>query len=209
MTDQLVIKRHRRRPEERPGEILDAALILFAEQGFAGTRMEDVAARAGLSKGALYLYFPDKVSLLTAIISHTAGGTVSTAMAMVSAHRGPIAPLLALILKLIAERLETTNLASVIKLVFSESRAHPELGKAYLDTVINKAFPVVEGLISQGIASGEFRAVDPTMMVRSFIAPMLLAAIWKSVIQPVGAPGFSIADLATHHADIILRALRP
>jgi len=209
MTDQLVIKRNRRRPEERPAQILDAALILFAEQGFAATRMDDVAAKAGLSKGALYLYFPDKVSLLTAIIDHTAGGTVATAMEMVSAHQGPVSPLLPLILKLVAQRLETTNLAAVIKLVLSESRAHPELGKAYLDTVINRAFPVMEGFIKRGVVSGEFRAVDPAMMVRSFIAPMLLAALWKSVIQPVGAPGFSIADLATHHADIILRALRP
>jgi AcrR family transcriptional regulator len=209
MTDRLVIKKARRRPDERPSEILDAALGLFAERGFAGTRMEDVAAKAGLSKGALYLYFPDKVSLLVALVQQTVGGPVSHAIGMIAAHQGPVAPLIPAILNLIAEKLETTNLATLIKLVMSESRAHPELGKAYFENVIGKVFPAIEGLIKRGVSTGEFRAVDPAMMVRSFIAPMLLAALWKSVIQPLGVPGFSASDLAHHHADLILRGLKP
>lgn len=209
MTDQSVTKKARRRPEERPSEILDAALSLFAEHGFAATRMEDVAAKAGLSKGALYLYFPDKVSLLLALVHQTVGGPVSLAVNMIAKHQGPVAPLVPIILNLIAEKLETTNLATLIKLVLSESRAHPELGKAYFENVIGKVFPTIEGVIRRGIEAGEFRAVDPAMTVRSIIAPMLLAALWKSVMQPLGAPGFSARDLARHHADLILRALKP
>ena len=209
MTDQSVIKRTRRRPEERPSEILDAALSLFAERGFAATRMEDVAAKAGLSKGALYLYFSDKASLLSAIVDHTAGSAVVMAIEMINHHQGPVGPLIPLILNLVAERLETSNLPAVIKLVMAESRAHPALGRAYFDNVIAKVFPAVEGLIKRGIATGEFRAVNPAMTVRCIIAPMLLAALWKSVMQPLGAPGFSAGDLANHHAELILRALKP
>lgn len=209
MTDRLVIKKLRRRPDERPAEILDAALSLFAEHGFAGTRMEDVAFKAGLSKGALYLYFPDKASLLVAVVQKTVSGPVSQAVGMIASHQGPVAPLLPAVIALIAEKLETTNLATLIKLVLSESRAHPELGKAYLENVIGKVFPAIEGLIQRGIAAGEFRPVDAAMTVRSFVAPMLLAALWKSVMQPLGAPGFSTVDLARQHADLILRALKP
>jgi Tetracyclin repressor-like, C-terminal domain len=113
------------------------------------------------------------------------------------------------LLGFVAERLDTTNIAQVIKLVFSEGRAHPEIGKAYLENVIGRAFPLMEGLVARGVASGEFRAVDAAMTVRSFIAPMLLAALWKSIFEPLGAETLSARALAAHHADLILRALKP
>jgi AcrR family transcriptional regulator len=209
MTKQSVIKKRERKPEARPAQIMDAALALFSEKGFAATRMDEVSALAGLSKGALYLYFPDKVALLKALVQETAGSVIGAAAMMISAHQGPVAPLLPMILGFVGEKLETTNIASVIKLVLSEGRAHPEIGRAYLDNVIGRAFPLMESLIARGMASGEFRNVDAAMTVRSLIAPMLLAAFWKSTFEPLGAEPLSARALAAHHADLILRALKP
>ncbi|MFO1033322.1 MAG: helix-turn-helix domain-containing protein [Hyphomicrobiales bacterium] len=127
MTDQSVIKKRQRRPEDRPAEILAAALALFSEKGFAATRMDDVARRAGLSKGALYLYFPDKASLLAALVQETAGSTVAAAALMVEVYQGPVAPLIPQLLHFLADRLDHSNIALVIKLVLAESRAHPPL----------------------------------------------------------------------------------
>lgn len=209
MTNQSVTKKRERNPEVRPAQIMDAALALFSEKGFAATRMDEVAAKAGLSKGALYLYFPDKVALLKTLVQETAGSVIGAAALMMAAHEGPVSPLLPLILGFVAEKLETSNIAAVIKLVLSEGRAHPEIGKAYLENVIGRAFPLMEGLIARGVAGGEFRAVDAGMVVRSFIAPMLLAAFWKSTFEPLGAEPLSVRALAAHHADLIVRALKP
>jgi hypothetical protein len=127
--------------------------------------------------------------------------------AMLEAHRGPVAILLPRILEFMGDRVERTPMAAVAKLVISESRAFPEIGRFYLKEVIGRAFPLMEGLIRRGIAQGEFRQVDPAMTVRSLVGPMLLAAIWHAVFEPIGAEKLDIKALARHHADLMMRAL--
>jgi AcrR family transcriptional regulator len=209
MTDQSEIAVRKRRPEARPTEILEAALDLFTERGFNATRLEDVASRAGLSKAAIYLYFNDKTSLLTALVQATVGANISLASGMTGKHQGPVAPLLRQLLSFMAGRMQETRMPDLIKLVISESRAHPEIGRFYLDNVIGKALPLFQSLIERGIASGEFRAVDPRLTVKCLVGPMLLGAIWKSAFEPIGAEPIDIEALAAHDADLIIRALQP
>jgi AcrR family transcriptional regulator len=209
MTDQLEITSRKRRPEARSAEILEAALDLFTERGFKATRLEDVASRAGLSKASIYLYFKDKTSLLMAIVQATAGANVSLAGNMISQHQGPVAPLLQQLLGFMAGRIDQSRMPDLMKLVISESRAHPEIGRFYLDNVIGQALPLFQTLIERGIATGEFRAVDPRLTVKCIVGPLVLAALWKSVFVPIGAEPINIEDLVRLHADFILRALRP
>ena len=209
MTDQSEITSRKRRPDARPAEILAAALDLFTERGFSATRLEDIASRAGLSKAAIYLYFKDKISLLQALVQATAGPNLALVAGMIAAHQGPVAPLLRQILSVMAGRMSETRLPDLIKLVISESRAHPEIGRFYLENVVGKALPMLQSLIERGIASGEFCAVDPRLTVKCLIGPMLLGALWKSVFQPIGAEPLDIEALARHHADFIVRALQP
>ncbi|WP_422000552.1 TetR family transcriptional regulator [Reyranella sp.] len=199
--------KQRRAPAERPAEILEAALALFVEKGFAGTRLDDVAARAGLSKAAIYLYFDDKTALFRGVVRQAVSGNLDTVAAMLAAHRGPVAPLLPRILEFMASRIEDTPMAAVAKVVIAESRAFPEIGRFYLDEVIGQGMPMLEGLIRRGVASGEFRAVDPAMTVRSIIGAMLLAVLWRSVFEPIGAERLDVRALARHHADLIVRGL--
>ena len=199
--------KQRRAPAERPGEILDAALALFVERGFAGTRLDDVAERAGLSKAAIYLYFEDKTALFQGVVRHAIAVNLSTVEAMLKAHRGSIGELLPRILEFMAGRIEDSPLPAVAKLVISESRAFPEIGRFYLKEVIGRGFPLLEGLIRRGIAQGEFRPVDPGMTVRSIIGPMLLAVLWRTVFEPIGAEKLDVKVLARHHAELMLRAL--
>src|SRR5882724_11711374 len=102
--------KQRRAPNQRPGEILDAALSLFVEKGFAATRLDDVAERAGLSKAAIYLYFDDKTALFQGVIRQAVVSNFSTVEAMLAAHRGPVAALIPLILEFMASRVEDTPL---------------------------------------------------------------------------------------------------
>ena len=202
-----VSSKSQRRPDDRPGEIISAALELFSQRGFSATRLEDVAARAGLSKAAIYLYFDDKTALLRAVIVETAGTNVEAAAAMIQSHQGPVAPLLVRFLGFMGARLAHSAIPNLIKLVISESRAHPEIGKLYLDTVIGRALPLLQSLIERGIASGEFRAIDAKLAVKSLVGPMVLAAVWRSVFEPLGADSLDIEALASQHADIIVRGL--
>ena len=201
--------KQRRAPTERPQEILDAALALFVKKGFAATRLDDVAERAGLSKAAIYLYFADKTALFQGVVRQAIASNIMTVEAMVAAHRGPVAPLLPGILDFMASRIEETPMAAVAKLVIAESRAFPEIGRFYLKEVIGRGIPMMEGLIARGIAQGEFRKVDPGLTVRTMVGPMLLAVIWRTVFEPIGAEPLDVRALARHHADLMLHALRP
>lgn len=208
MTDQSGTTR-KRRPETRPSEILEAALDLFTERGFSATRLEDVASRAGLSKAAIYLYFKDKMSLLKALVQETVGANIAMASGLIAQHRGPVEPVLRQLLVIMAGRMADGRLPQLIKLVISESRGHPEIGRWYLENVIGKALPLFQSLIEKGIASGEFRAVDARLAVKSLMAPMLLSAIWKSVFEPLDAEPLDVEALAAQHAEMMIRGLRP
>jgi AcrR family transcriptional regulator len=209
MTDHPVTNLRSRRPQARPAEILSAALDLFAEKGFAATRMEDVASRAGLSKAAIYLYFPDKVALLKALVSDVAGSTLVQAAGLIQQHTGPVSPVIRQMIVFMAARLRDTRLPELMKVVISESRAHPEVGQLYLENVIAKGLPLFEGLIRRGIETGEFRAIDPALAVKALVGPMLLAAIWRTVFEPLGAEALDIEAYATQHADVYLKGLAP
>src|SRR6478736_805937 len=111
----------RRAPTKRPGEIIEAALALFVEKGFAATRLDDVAARAGLSKAAIYLYFKDKTALFQGVIRQAISANILTVESLVRSHQGPIGPLLPSILDFMASRIEETPMASIAKVVISES----------------------------------------------------------------------------------------
>lgn len=201
--------KQRRAPAERPQEILNAALAQFVETGFAGTRLDDVARRAGLSKAAIYLYFDDKLSLFQGVIRQAITANLMTVETMLAAHRGPVAELLPRILEFMAGRIEDTPAASIAKLVIAESRAFPEIGHFYLKEVIGRGLPLLEGLITRGIAQGEFRKVDPAMTVRSLMGALLLAGLWRTVFEPIGAEKLDVRAMARHHADLMLHALRP
>ena len=201
-------KKQRRAPADRPKEILEAALAEFVEKGFAAARLDDVAARAGLSKAAIYLYFEDKMALFQGVVRQAIVTNIGAVETLATAHRGPVASLIPPILDFMASRVEETPMASIAKVVISESRAFPEIGRFYLKEVIGRGIPMFEGLIARGVASGEFRKVDPMLTVRSLIGPMLLSIVWKTVFEPIGADRLDVRALARHHADLMLHALR-
>src|SRR6186997_3619048 len=113
--------KQRRAPTERPGEIIEAALALFVEKGFAATRLDDVAARAGLSKAAIYLYFKDKTALFQGVVQQAIGGNLVTVEGLARAHQGPVSALIPGILEFMASRVEDTPMASIAKVVIAES----------------------------------------------------------------------------------------
>lgn len=168
-----------RRKEARPQELLDAALDLFVEKGFAATRSEEVATRAGVSKGTLYLYYPSKEDLLKEVIRHNVVNQIAEGMEIVRAFEGSASELLAYVLRLWWERVGETRASGILKLMMSEVRNFPEIAQFWIDEVISPAHRMIAGIVERGIDGGEFRPVNVENAVHALIAPLLFLVMNK------------------------------
>jgi AcrR family transcriptional regulator len=164
--------RWQRRPEARREEILDAALEVFGEQGFARARLEDVAQRAGVSKGTLYLYFDSKEKLFREMVRAKAVAALLEGAAFVQSFTGPSRDLLVAFLERKYRVLREQNLSRISRLVQSELGNFPELAHFYTHEVVLPARRLVESILARGVASGEFRADMHAFASRAI--PMLL-----------------------------------
>ena len=170
---------HRRRKDARPQELLDAALALFVEKGFAATRAEEVAARAGVSKGTLYLYYPSKEELLKAVISHNLSARIAEGAVRAAGYEGSAGSLMRGILTDWWGELYDSPAAGVFKLVITEVRNFPEIAEYYASQVINPAHELMGGIVRRGIALGEFRAVDVDNAVHSLVLPLVMICLHR------------------------------
>lgn len=200
--------RWRRRKEARPQEIVAAAMDVFAERGFAAARLEEVAARAGVSKGTLYLYFPSKDELFKAVIRAAILPNLQQAEALVAAAGGPCLPVLERLLRMVARLIATTRMAVIPRLVIAEAGNFPELAAFYHREVIRRGFGVLAALLRRGIDSGEFRPVEVDPTVRLIVAPLLMSAVWRTSFDGVdGEPPLDVAALMEIHIDNLRRVL--
>ncbi len=189
ITDQTVINMssapaepipsHRRRKEARPQELLDAALTLFVEKGFAATRIDEVAQLAGVSKGTLYLYFASKEELLKAVLAEHLSARIAEGAAQAAGYSGSTSGLLRELLTHWWSALYDSPASGVFKLVITEVRNFPEIAEFYQREVVDRAHALLGGVIRQGIARGEFRPVDVDGAVHSLVFPLIMLCLHK------------------------------
>ena len=168
-----------RRKQARPQELLDAALDLFVERGFAATRSEDVAARAGVSKGTLYLYYPSKEELLREVIRHHVVNHIAEGLQIIRDFDGSAADLLAMMLRLWWERIGETRASGIVKLMTSEVRNFPEIAEFYVDEVVTPSNQMLAQVIQRGVDSGEFRSINVIEAVHALVGPLVFLALNK------------------------------
>lgn len=168
-----------RRKQARPGELLDAALALFVEKGFAATRVEEVAARAGVSKGTLFLYFPSKEELFKAVVRENIAGRLDEWNQELGEFQGSSAELVRYGLHSWWERIGMTPASGITKLIMSEARNFPEIAAFYEQEVIEPGDRLLRRVLQRGVDSGEFRPLDLDLAVYSLIAPMIFLLMWK------------------------------
>lgn len=207
----IPIPTRQRRKEARPQELLEAALALFVEKGFAATRSEEVAARAGFSKGTLYLYYPSKEELLKAVIREQLAHAIEAGALEVSQHAGSCAELLRTLHTRWWERVFESPASGVFKLVLTEVRNFPEIGEFYLKEVVLPGQAVVRGILQRGIDSGEFRPVDVNAAVHSLLMPMIMLCLHKHSLGACGKvetmpdPGHFMRQ----HVELVINGLLP
>jgi TetR/AcrR family transcriptional regulator len=183
-TPATATPKRERRKEARPGELLDAALALFVEKGFAATRVEEVAARAGVSKGTLFLYFPSKEELFKAVVRETIAGRFDEWNAEFERFEGDSAEMLRFCLHAWWERIGMTAASGITKLVMSEAGMFPELAAFYQEEVIGPGHDLLKRILKRGIDRGEIRPMDIEYGVYSLIAPMIFLLMWKHSMAP-------------------------
>jgi len=171
--------RRERRKEARPGELLDAALDLFVEKGFAATRSEEVAARAGVSKGTLFLYFPSKEELFKAVVRENISGRFAEWNEEFDAFEGSTPDMVRYCMRVWWERLGATRASGITKLMISEARNFPELAAFYQQEVIRPAHDLLRRILRRGVARGEFRPLDIEYAVFGITAPIIFLIMMK------------------------------
>ncbi|HEX5788290.1 MAG TPA: TetR/AcrR family transcriptional regulator [Woeseiaceae bacterium] len=171
--------RYQRRKADRPQEIVEAAFAAFAEGGYAGTRVEDVARRAGVSKGLTYLYFRTKEELFKAVIRNVVSRRVEALIRLVeqtelSSEEFVRGPLLAFMKSVPGSRIPV-----VIRLLVAEGARHPDLVDYYWENVVGPGLAAIRRFVERGVARGEFRRSAVNDLPQLFLAPVMLSMVWK------------------------------
>jgi AcrR family transcriptional regulator len=176
----------RRCPADRPDQIIRAALDVFGECGLANARLQDIAAKAGVSKGTIYLYFPNKEELFREMIRQTAVAAISRAETVLAeGNRNPTSQLMAA-LRGYWTFVRSPVFSTIHRLVLGELHQFPDLAKFYATEVVARGQKLISGIISRGIAAGEFRDVDPMVAARMFVALTVMNGIWRD--EHTGVP---------------------
>jgi AcrR family transcriptional regulator len=176
--DEVQAKRERRK-EARPGELLDAALDLFVEKGFAATRAEEVAARAGVSKGTLFLYFPSKEELFKAVVRENISGRFREWNEEFEAFEGSAADMVRYCMKVWWERVGATRASGITKLMMSEARNFPDLAAFYQQEVVQPGQDLIRRILLRGVERGEFQVPDLEYTAYCLTAPMVFLMMMK------------------------------
>ena len=199
----------RRRKADRPGEIVQAALGVFADKGFAAARLEDIARRAGVSKGALYLYFETKEDIFRAVVHQAIAPNLEAVWRMIAAHPGPLADLLRAVAERIGHVVTTLPVGGVVKMVIGEAGNFPELARVWHDELVVHALSALTEAIGRAQARGEVRPGDPRAFALGVVGPIMMSVIWDEVFAPVGARPFDIPAVARQHVETMIAGLAP
>lgn len=189
----------RRRKADRPQEIVQAALEVFAEKGFAAARLDDIARRAGVSKGALYLYFETKEELFRDVVAQAVVPNIQMLQAMAAAHPGPLRDLLGAAAVHLAGVAQTSPLGGVLKMVVGEARNFPELARVWHEQLVQPGLAAIGAAIDAAQRRGEVVPGDPRTYALQIIAPLLVAVLFRETFEPVGVAPFDMQTVMTQH----------
>lgn len=201
------VARWKRRKDARPGEILDAAMDVFCEKGFAATRLDDVARLAGVTKGTVYLYFESKEALFHALVNEVVVPQVERAENLLDSHDGSATSLITILVGQWQENVINTKLSGIPKLIISEAGNFPELGKFYLEHVVQRGRKLMARVIEKGIKSGEFVDCDANYVSRVILAPMVFTAVWERSLSSLDNEKYDVEKFFNVQLELLFKGL--
>lgn len=202
--------RWRRLPEERPKQIVAAALAEFGERGLGASRLEDIAKRAGLSKGTIYLYFPNKEELFREVVRHTVVTHLEEGERSVGDQTTSATETLTNFMRQYWIFIRSSQFAPLFRLIHAEIHNFPDLARFYAEEVVVRGHRLIAGIIARGVESGEFRDVDPSLAARMLTAPFVMHGLWCSHRECFASvAGQTDEQVLTQLIDFYLYAIRP
>jgi len=205
---QAVAKpRWRRRKNARPEEIISAALEVFADRGFAATKLEDVARRAGVTKGTIYLYFENKEALFKALIRQTIVPVIAQGEALAASFMGSARELFERLVREYWRLVGETSLVGIPKLMMAEASNFPELARFYYEEVVTRGHRLMAGVLERGIKAGEFRRVNVAVATKLAMAPVMHAVVARKAFSACMPEGFDVASYLDTHIDLYLHGI--
>jgi AcrR family transcriptional regulator len=203
------VHKRERRKEARPGELLDAALSLFVNKGFSATKVEDVAACAGVSKGTLFLYFSSKEDLFKAVIRANLADHFPAWNQEFEQFQGSTPDMLEYALVSWWERIGSTDASGITKLVMSEANNFPEVVQFYDSEVIRPGHELFKRILQRGIDQGEFAPFDTDLAVHSLVSAILYVNMWKhSLACNASLNTLNPETFLRHHAHLMVQGWR-
>lgn len=199
--------RWQRRKDARPEEIVNAALEEFVERGFAATRLEDVARRAGVTKGTLYLYFKNKEALFKAVVRQTIVPVIAQGESTARSFTGSARELLEQLVREYWRLVYETSLAGIPKLMMAEAANFPELARFYYDEVVTRGHRLMASVIERGIAHGEFRPMDVPVAAKLAMAPLMHATVVRQSFAVCIPEGFDVRKYLDTHIELYLHGI--
>jgi AcrR family transcriptional regulator len=200
-------KRWQRRKDARPAEILDAALAVFAQKGFAATKLDDIAAKAGITKGTIYLYFDSKQALFEALARQSVGAQIEQVTAQLANFSGTSAELLRFVLSTMGRFAMTSDRVVLPRLVLAEAANFPQLAEFWRREIIERGIALMSGIIQRGIDRGEFRKIEPQHAARLCVAPILIIVLWRATFAQFDAEPYDYQGLIDAHLQTLLKGL--
>ena len=175
---------------------------------FSATRLDDVAKRAGISKGTLYLYFDSKQALFQAVVETLIGPQLKQIEKLVDEFEGSNQALLRQLIQGWWRNVGETNISAIPKLIVSEAGNFPELARFFVTNVVSRMRTIFEGIISNGVASGEFKSCDIKHVARALMSPMVLAAIWERSLKHFDSEEYDTQAYLNVQVDVMINGMR-
>src|SRR3989475_6242782 len=207
MPRTLVKPRWRRRKDARPEEIISAALEVFADRGFAATKLEDVARRAGVTKGTIYLYFENKEALFKALVRQTIVPVIAQGEVTAQSFPGSARELFERLVREYWRLVGETLLVGIPKLMMAEANNFPELARFYYEEVVTRGHRLMAGVLERGIKAGEFRRVNVAVATKLAMAPGMHAVVARKAFSACMPEGFDVASYLDTHIDLYLHGI--
>ena len=199
--------RWKRRKDARPGEIVAAALEVFGERGFAATKLTDVARRAGVTKGTVYLYFDSKEALFKAVVRETIVPVIAKGEALAQSFTGSARELLEQLVREYWRLVGETAVAGIPKLMMAEAATFPELTRFYYEEVVTRGHRLMAGVIERGMKNGEFRPVNVMVAAKLAMSPLMHAVVARHAFGSCMPEAFDVKKYLDTHIDLYLHGI--
>ncbi len=206
-TKRTAKPRWHRRKEARPGEIVAAALEVFVERGFEATKLADVARKAGVTKGTVYLYFESKEALFKAVVRETIVPVIAQGEALARSFTGSARELVERLVREYWRLVGETALAGIPKLMMAEAATFPELTRFYYEEVVTRGHRLMASVIERGIKNGEFRPVNVMVAAKLAMSPLMHAVVARLAFASCMPEGFNVRAYLDTHIDLYLHGI--